>query len=97
MTRKPILLHNISLSFSHKTCFEDFSTTILLLLILDEVTNNLDLETRDHVIQVLKAYPGALLAISHDDDFIREIRITDYYTCRNKRFYRDRNLGADTL
>jgi len=29
MTHKPISLHNISLSFSHKTCFEDFSTTIL--------------------------------------------------------------------
>lgn len=28
------------------------------LLILDEITNNLDLETKEHVIQVLKAYPG---------------------------------------
>ena len=29
------------------------------LLILDEITNNLDLETKDHVVQVLKAYPGS--------------------------------------
>ena len=33
------------------------------LLVLDEITNNLDLETRDHVIQVLKEYPGAMLVI----------------------------------
>lgn len=32
------------------------------LLILDEVTNNLDLETRMHVIEVLQAYPGVMLA-----------------------------------
>lgn len=40
------------------------------LLILDEVTNNLDLETREHIIQVLKQYPGAMIVISHDADFI---------------------------
>jgi len=39
------------------------------LLLLDELTNNLDLETRTHVTHVLKKYPGALLLISHDKDF----------------------------
>jgi ATPase subunit of ABC transporter with duplicated ATPase domains len=43
------------------------------LLILDEVTNNLDLETRAHVVQVLKDYPGAMLIISHDADFLEDI------------------------
>lgn len=46
------------------------------LLILDEITNNLDLETRDHVIQVLKEYPGALIVISHDRDFLSKLNIT---------------------
>ena len=45
------------------------------LLILDEVTNNLDLETRDHVIQVLQEYPGGLIIISHDQDFLHQIEI----------------------
>ena len=45
------------------------------LLLLDEVTNNLDLASRAHVIQVLKAYPGALLLVSHDEDFLKEIGI----------------------
>ena len=46
------------------------------LLILDEITNNLDLETRDHVIQVLKNYPGAMIVISHDADFLSPYRLT---------------------
>lgn len=49
------------------------------LLILDEVTNNLDLETREHVIQVLAAYPGAILVISHDEDFLTRININIAY------------------
>ncbi len=47
------------------------------LLILDEVTNNLDLPTREHVVQVLRAYPGAIIAISHDMDFLHSIEIVD--------------------
>jgi len=53
------------------------------LLILDEITNNLDLETKAHVIQVLRDYPGAIIAISHDESFLQEIDITDFYTINN--------------
>jgi ATPase subunit of ABC transporter with duplicated ATPase domains len=41
------------------------------LLILDEVTNNLDRTARNHVIEVLQAYPGAMLLISHDESFLQ--------------------------
>lgn len=51
------------------------------LLLLDEITNNLDLETREHVIEVLKAYPGSLVVISHDEDFLKEIEIKNFYGC----------------
>jgi ATPase subunit of ABC transporter with duplicated ATPase domains len=47
------------------------------LLILDEITNNLDRETKDHVIQVLKSYPGAMIVISHDADFLEEIGVNE--------------------
>jgi len=50
------------------------------LLILDEVTNNLDIETRDHVLQILKTYPGALIIISHDQDFLDELDCVVYDT-----------------
>jgi ATPase subunit of ABC transporter with duplicated ATPase domains len=48
------------------------------LLILDEITNNLDPETRDHIIQILCDYPGAFLVISHDEDFLNKIKIDKY-------------------
>ena len=53
------------------------------LVILDEMTNNLDLATRDHVIQVLKGYPGAMMVISHDLDFVTAIGVTDSYNLSN--------------
>ena len=49
------------------------------LLILDEITNNLDLETKEHVIQVLKSYPGAMIVISHEADFLEEIGVNSYF------------------
>ncbi len=53
------------------------------LLILDEMTNNIDLETREHIVQVLKIYPGAMIIISHDEDFLKEIGIKSWYRCCN--------------
>ena len=49
------------------------------LLILDEITNHLDLETKEHVIQVLKEYPGAMMVISHEEDFLKAIGIDHIY------------------
>jgi len=49
------------------------------LLILDEMTNNLDLETRGHVIKILKEYTGAMIIISHDQDFLNQINIEKLY------------------
>jgi ATPase subunit of ABC transporter with duplicated ATPase domains len=49
------------------------------LLILDEITNNLDIETRKHVIQILCNYPGAMVIVSHDSEFLADIQITEHY------------------
>jgi ATPase subunit of ABC transporter with duplicated ATPase domains len=57
------------------------------LLILDEITNNLDLETRGHVIEVLKNYPGAMIVISHDSDFLEEIGISEAVDVEKFRGY----------
>lgn len=53
------------------------------LLLLDEITNNIDLETREHIIEVLKEYPGALMIISHNQDFLDQIRIDTYYQTKD--------------
>ncbi|MBR8741020.1 ABC-F family ATP-binding cassette domain-containing protein [Nocardiopsis sp. MG754419] len=45
------------------------------LLILDEPTNNLDLESRAQLVQALGAYRGALLVVGHDHVFLEEIGV----------------------
>jgi ATPase subunit of ABC transporter with duplicated ATPase domains len=45
------------------------------LLILDEPTNNLDLNSLEELINALKQFQGALLVVSHDLDFLESIKI----------------------
>ncbi|WP_246819176.1 ABC-F family ATP-binding cassette domain-containing protein [Corynebacterium sp. HMSC04H06] len=43
------------------------------LLILDEPTNNLDIPTVNWLAEVLQSYQGALVVVSHDEEFCAEI------------------------
>jgi ATPase subunit of ABC transporter with duplicated ATPase domains len=45
------------------------------LLILDEPTNHLDLDSIQAIEQALATYDGALLVVSHDEDFLAAIGI----------------------
>lgn len=45
------------------------------IMLLDEISNNIDLETKEHVIEVLNAYEGVLVVISHDKGFVNRIKI----------------------
>jgi ATPase subunit of ABC transporter with duplicated ATPase domains len=49
------------------------------LLILDEPTNNLDIETIAALKDLLLEYRGGLLVISHDQDFLDGINIQKIY------------------
>ncbi|MDJ0572923.1 MAG: ABC-F family ATP-binding cassette domain-containing protein [Pleurocapsa sp. MO_192.B19] len=56
------------------------------LLILDEPTNNLDLDTSEQFIGALKSYRGAILVISHDLDFLNKLDITQSFIIKNQKW-----------
>lgn len=45
------------------------------LLVLDEPTNDIDLDTKDHLVQALNAYEGAIIVVSHERAFLKRIHI----------------------
>jgi ATPase subunit of ABC transporter with duplicated ATPase domains len=63
-----------ALSFSQKSCivFAKLTYRCPHLLILDEPTNFLDLESVDSLIAACNKYAGALLLVSHNRDFLKK-------------------------
>jgi ATPase subunit of ABC transporter with duplicated ATPase domains len=43
------------------------------VLLLDEPTNNLDPPSREAVANALSAWPGSMVLVSHDPEFVREL------------------------
>lgn len=46
------------------------------LLLLDEPTNHLDLASAQAIEAALAEFPGAMLVVSHDEDFLQALRLT---------------------
>jgi ATPase subunit of ABC transporter with duplicated ATPase domains len=46
------------------------------LIIMDEPTNHLDLHSKQALAAALQAYPGALIVVSHERWFLRQVAST---------------------
>ncbi|GMO66661.1 MAG: hypothetical protein Nk1A_4290 [Endomicrobiia bacterium] len=62
-----------------RLCLAQIVAQPLNLLLIDEITNNVDLETKEYITDVLKDYPGAIMMVSHNATFLADIKITNYY------------------
>ena len=56
------------------------------LLVLDEPTNDLDLETLDLLEELIDDYPGTVLLVSHDRDFLDRTVTAIFYAEGDGRF-----------
>jgi ATP-binding cassette subfamily F protein 3 len=54
------------------------------LLIMDEISENLDVQTRQSVFDILNIFVGAVVPISHDKDFCVSFRPTHIWSIRNQ-------------
>lgn len=66
------------------------------LLILDEPTNNLDIDTINQMVDGLNDFQGALWVISHDIDFKSRIEIMQAYQIKNCQLQPLNNLPKNT-
>lgn len=67
-----------------RLAFAMASVSNIDILVLDEPTNNLDIQTVEWITSALKDYTGTILAISHDKKFLENIGISEYYEIENK-------------
>ncbi len=54
------------------------------LLILDEITNNVDLSTKEHLLEFLNAYPGSFIIVCHDEGFLEKLNLDTIYLVKEK-------------
>ena len=61
------------------------------LLILDEPTNHIDIDTREILEEALNKFPGTVLFVSHDRFFINKLatRVLNIENCKIKSYFGD--------
>ncbi len=71
LVRQPI--GTLSMGERSKTALAQLLLASNNVLLLDEPTNHLEMEAQDALAAALKQFPGALLFVSHDGWFVRQV------------------------
>lgn len=74
--------------------FALFSALSANVLILDESTNHLDLETLEALEEVVVYYEGTIMLVSHDRYFLEKFRPTDTYVLSDGKLARQESFEA---
>jgi ATPase subunit of ABC transporter with duplicated ATPase domains len=56
-------------------CCLNINSKAPAMLILDEPTNNLDIQNIGILTEAINDYEGTLLVVSHDEYFLRQIKV----------------------
>jgi ATPase subunit of ABC transporter with duplicated ATPase domains len=65
------------------------------ILVLDEPTNNLDIDTKETITDALVGYEGTFIVISHDLDFLSQVKINKTFQINNKQLNKLTYLPED--
>lgn len=68
-----------------RVAFAKATTSNVDLLILDEPTNNIDIQTKEVISESLQNFQGTIVVISHDIDFLKSININKSYQIEDKK------------
>lgn len=75
---------NLSGGEKARLCLALLAAKTTKLLLLDEITNNLDLFTKNTVLDFLNVYPGSYIIICHDSAFLDKLDLNDFYVVRDQ-------------
>lgn len=79
-----------------RLAFAMASISAIDILVLDEPTNNLDIDTINVITKALEQFNGAILAVSHDIQFLSDIDINKTYKIIHEKLVEMKNLPSDT-
>jgi ATPase subunit of ABC transporter with duplicated ATPase domains len=77
-------IHQLSGGEKAKLSLAQIAAKTQKLLILDEVTNNIDLSTKEHLLEFLNAYPGSFIIVCHDEGFLEKLNLDNVYLVKEK-------------
>ena len=80
-----VLASSLSGGETARLAFAMATSTSIDMIILDEPTNNLDIETIATIIESLRAFQGTLIVVSHDLHFLQQTDINSVYEITDRK------------